>query len=440
MRRTSYVFAIFLFVQFAATAQLKRISIPLGDAVSRALEASLLTGENARPFHIRISVSEPENPQSPYQGAIEEWWVSSNQWRREVTGKDGMRQTIVVANGNRTEKDEGDYFPRWLQSFVNAAFEPVPANSASAFAASGATIDQITLPNGDKSDACARLKSRIGSEGRAIDLFSNVCFDKDRRLKFYGSPGYSMEFHDYRAFGKKQFPREFACDPESGTHLVGKVVALEEESGADSPSLFTPLASTDTRFRSITVSAAQLERFTAAIPPLAWPTIRSGNTIGNLAIYVGVDSAGKVREAWPLNGDNGDMHDFLREQARTWQLKPAVDSSGNPIQIEGAVSFHYETRIGRPLPLVTGAAIQNQILNCPYNPILPSGLLPKATKIAIHLSIDQTGKVAGVNFPGINAWTAFQHTGLSAKECRFKPYLEDGKPTYYFMDLDFTAP
>jgi hypothetical protein len=83
---------LLLAVGVSALAQIKRTKVPLGDAVSKALAVSDLTGENARPFHIRITVSEPENPQSSYQDSIEEWWASKNQWRREVTGKDNLRK------------------------------------------------------------------------------------------------------------------------------------------------------------------------------------------------------------------------------------------------------------------------------------------------------------------------------------------------------------
>jgi hypothetical protein len=352
MKKCALVIAVLLLVSIAVHAQVKRTSVPLGNAIDKALNQFLLTGRNARPFHLRISISEPENPQSPYQGAIEEWWVSDNQWRREVADKGGMRQTIVISNGNRTEKDEGDYFPLWLRSFVTAAFDPVPGNAPSVFATSGATVDQITLPNGARSDACARFKSQVGSGINAIDIFSNVCFDPDGHLKFYGSAGYDMEFHDYHGFGKKQYPREFADDPESGTHLVGKVEIIEDESRADRPGLFSPLASTDDRFRTSVVSTAQLEKLVAGIPPIAWPTVRSGHTSGNLAIYIAIDTDGKVREAWPLTGDNGELHDLLRQQAHNWQIKPVVDSSGSRVQIEGSLSFHFETSIGKPLPVV----------------------------------------------------------------------------------------
>jgi hypothetical protein len=104
--------------------QIKHTSVPIGDAVDKALKKTLLTGEDARPFHIKITVSEPENRESPYQGTIEEWWESANKWRREVTAKNGMRQTIVFVDGKKTEKDEGEYFPLWLRNVVTAVLIP----------------------------------------------------------------------------------------------------------------------------------------------------------------------------------------------------------------------------------------------------------------------------------------------------------------------------
>jgi hypothetical protein len=143
-----------------------------------------------------------KNPQSPYQGTIEEWWSSPTQWRREVTAKEGMHQTIIVVNGKKSERDEGDYFPLWLRNFVTALFDPVP--DASAWTANGVTIDQTIMPNGDKSDACARIKSKIGTG--------------DRITRF------SMSFNHYRDFGEKEIARALGDAAEPGTGLGGDVV------------------------------------------------------------------------------------------------------------------------------------------------------------------------------------------------------------------------
>jgi hypothetical protein len=195
MRKVEFSLALLLSVAYLVMhGQVQRTTRPIGDAVSKALATGVLTTQGGRPFHVRIVVSEPENQQSPYQGTIEQWWSSPDQWRREITAKGGMRQTIVVNGGKKTEVDEGDYFPLWLRSFVEAVFDPVP--NAAAWQTSGGVIEQITLSNGSKSDACARAKSKIGSGDRATDAFSNVCFDGEGRLQFVGSPSYSMEFHD----------------------------------------------------------------------------------------------------------------------------------------------------------------------------------------------------------------------------------------------------
>src|SRR5436305_175244 len=166
-----------------------------------------------------------------------------------------MRQSIVFVDGRKTEKDEGDYFPLWLRRFVTAVFDPLP--NAAAWKGSGITIDQITMPNGAKSDACAKAKTKVGTGERATDAFSNVCFDGEGRFHFIGSPAFSMEFHDYRGFGKKQVPRHYVDNPEPGTTLVGEVIQLDDGSKEAKADTFVALPANDDRFRSIPVSSAQ---------------------------------------------------------------------------------------------------------------------------------------------------------------------------------------
>ena len=186
MRISGYVAAfVLLFSALCLNAQIKKTSAPLGDAIEKALEKSALTKGDASPFHIRIVIDEPENPQSPYRGTVEEWWASDKQWRREVTDKEGLHQTVVVNNSVTTEKDEGDYFPLWLRSFVFALFDPAP--DAEEFHKSDATIDQMTLPDGRQSLPTARLAHKVGTGVRATDIYSNISFDDKGRIDHYGS-------------------------------------------------------------------------------------------------------------------------------------------------------------------------------------------------------------------------------------------------------------
>lgn len=429
--RSCVLTACLLLITISAQSQIQRTEVPLRDTLRKALAHSTLTGSDARPFHLRVKVSEPENPQSPYQGTIEEWWQSADTWRRVVTDKDGMRQTIVVSHGVETERDEGDYFPLWLRSFVTALFDPVPG--AASLQTSTAMIQQITMPNGDKSDACVRGVTKVGSGDRSIGAYSVVCFDGHARLKSIVTPGYDMEFNNYQRFEHVEIARKLIDNPEPGTELVGTVAELEDLK--DSADLFQPLDSHDARFRSVAISWQELEKLTADAPVIQWPAVRSGNTSGRLAMYMSVDATGQVREAWPLNSDNAGLEDPAREQVRKWKLKPMTDK-GLPVQVDGVIAFAFGTKVENPLPVLsTPDAIAQQMSGCQYKPVLPKGVLKSGESVKIRLSVNEQGKLTGESFQGPDV-----ETGLDTSECRFKPYLVNGKASYYYIDLVFTAP
>jgi hypothetical protein len=434
-----FLVALLLTTGTALQSQVKRTSIPLGNAISVALEKSSLTGDDASPFHIRIVIDEPENPQSPYQGIIEEWWASKDQWRRDIKDKEGLHQTVVVNKGVTTEKDEGDYFPLWLREFTFAVFDPVPEGEA--FRKSNATIDQITLPNGARSAPNARLKFKVGTGARATDAFANISFDEKGRLSFYGSPRYSMEFHDYRSFGSKQVARQLVDHPEPGTELVGKVVILDDLSKvADAYELFTPLPTSDDRFRTFTMNSEQMEALTADTKPVDWPSVRSGNTSGQLAMYVSIDNHGQVREAWPLNSDNAGLEDPARDQVRKWKIEAPADKDRKPVQVDGALGFHFQSKIENALPILTSREeIERQIIQCNYNPMLPSGVLPSRQSFKIRVGINERGEETGETFPNVTS-SAIQATHFEPHLCTFRPYIVNGQATYYGIEFTFTAP
>jgi hypothetical protein len=430
--------AAFLFCLVSySNSQIKRTTVPLGDTLNKALSKYSLISQGSEPFHLRVVVSEPENPQSHYQGIIEEWWISPSQWRREVTDKDGLKQTIVFLNGTKTEQDEGDYFPLWLRTFVTAAFEPVP--NLSAWTSSGLQIEQITMPNGDKSDACVRTQAKIGEGDRASTSYSNLCFDKEGRLQFFGSPRYSMEFRDYRSFGKKQFPKRFVDHPEPGTELVGAISVLEDKSKfQDTGSLFVPLKGDDDRFASIPISTAQLELLSVGNPDIVWQPVHSGNVHGRLAMYVSVDLNGQVREAWPLNSDNAGLEDSARDQVRQWKLKPAADKNGNHVQVDGGLSFVFDTKIGDPIPELTDAEVRSLAVNL-VEPRWAAGSLKSGEIVEVQVSVNEQGELTGTGFAKVPS-DAQGPVMNATRQWSFRPLMRNGKPQYFHGVIRFIAP
>jgi hypothetical protein len=299
------------------------------------------------------------------------------------------------------------------------------------------------MPNGAKSDACARAQSKLGTGDRATDAFSNVCFDGEDRFHFIGSPRFSIEFNDYRGFGKKQVARRYVDNPEPGTTLVGEVVQLDDGNKTTQPHLFDPLATNDDRFRSIPVNPAQLEQMTAEAIPVTWPPVSSGNVHGRLAMYISVDNHGQVREAWPLNSDNAGLEDPAREQVLHWKIKPPVDSAGNPLQIDGGLGFAFQTVIGNPLPVLSNEearALATRIVE----PQFPPNVLKSGVRYRIRIAVNEQGKFTGgaagdsdipgtVVMPGEGVFPVMTALG----QWQFKPLIRDGKPQYFHAELIF---
>ena len=90
-------------------------------ALDRALKTSSLTFKG-KPFH---AVMEIGKTGEDYSGRVEVWWVDGTKYRVVVTSPK-FSQERVVSGDRVSEKDEGDYYPRWLENFVLAIINPVP--------------------------------------------------------------------------------------------------------------------------------------------------------------------------------------------------------------------------------------------------------------------------------------------------------------------------
>jgi TonB family protein len=422
-------------------------SVPLGNALNHALEQSSLTGVNAKPFHIKVHLFESTNPTSPYHAEIEEYWVSLLQWRRTIDSEK-FEQTLIVNGEQVSEQNTGDYYPLWLRSFITGIFDLVP--NVDQWNKLDAKVMQITLPNGQRSDACARMKFKLGSDTVDNDAFASVCFDGSGLLKFIGSPSYSMEFHDYKSFATKMVARRYQDDPEPGTELVANVVLLEELKKPDA-ALFSIGQPTppEQRLQSVHVGQATIEQAAEGQPALVWPPVPSGKTTGLLSMYISVDRQGRVREAYPLNSDNARLQDAARDQLLNWKLKP-MTAKDVPVQAEAGLTFRFETTLAtnRPQPAAQAASAAPSSGVTPpivvqVSPGVLGGLLvdnpapvypPEAKqrhiqgKVVLALMIDTTGTTKDIRVLTSPDQALTDSAIAAVSQWRYRPYLLNGSP------------
>jgi TonB family protein len=439
--------ALLLTARVCSGQRVTETAVPLGKALDHALEQSALTGANAKPFHLKVHLFESTNPPSPYRAEIEEYWVSPQQWRRSIDTPE-FKQTLIANGDQISEQNTGDYYPLWLKSFITGIFEPVP--NADQWNKLDAKITQITLPTGQRSDACARMKFKVGSDTVNNDAFANVCFDGAGLLKFVGSPGYSMEFHDYQRFGKKMIARRYQDDPESGTELVANVVLLEELRKPD-VTLFSIGQPTppEQRLQSLFVSQATIERAAEGQPALAWPPVQSGKTTGLLSMYVSVDRQGHVREAYPLNSDNAGLQDAARDQLLKWKLKPMA-ANGVPVQAEAPLTFRFETTLATNAAQPTAQASSASPASGPVPPLTvrvspgvlqgflvdhPAPVYPPEAKenhiqgkVVLALTIDKTGTTRDIRVVTSPDQALADSAVAAVSQWRYRPYQLNGSP------------
>ena len=434
-----------LTASICSSQRVTETTVPLGNALSHAIEQSSLTATTDRPFHIKVHLVESTNPPSPYQAEIEEYWVSPQQWRRSIDAPE-FKQKLVVNGDRMSEQIVGDYYPLWLKEFMIGIFDPVP--NMDQWNKLDAKITQITLPTGQHSDACAHMKFKVGSATVNNDAFASVCFDGTGLLKFVGSPGYSMEFHDYDRFGKKMIARRYQNDPESGTELVAKVVLLEELKNPDL-SLFLVDQPTpqDQRLQSVYIGQDTIERAAEGQPALAWPQVLGGKTVGVQSLYISVDRQGQVREAYPLNSDNAELENAARDQLLKWKLKPMV-SRGVPVQAEAALTFRFETTLKAnaaqpkpqtlatpssssaavPLAVRVSPAVLQAFLLDHSDPIYPPDAKRNNIqgKVVLALTVDKTGMTKDIHMLSSPNQALTDSAVAAVSQWHYRPYQLNG--------------
>src|SRR5271154_6720759 len=137
-------------------------------AVAKANKVSSLTGPGVEPFHLKFTISEPANPKSQYTAVVEEYWKSEKDWTRTIDSP-GFQQHVIVKDGNRTEENDGSYYPLWLRNFVTAAIEPL--EDGSFWEKVSARIVITSSINGHPNTSCARAQFKVGTAAVNNDAF-----------------------------------------------------------------------------------------------------------------------------------------------------------------------------------------------------------------------------------------------------------------------------
>lgn len=391
-------------------------------ALNRALQMSSLTNEG-KPFHAVLVIGKVK---SPYSGRLEVWWAAKQRYKTILTSPD-FSQTKIVNGAEVMETDAGDYYPRWVENFVEAILDPVPMIEN--FRGRGGSVmigPQIT-------NSCLRRDDRRGGITDVM-TWGEICFSGSKpHLQSVLTMNYGVEFADWKSFGKKEVARSYKTDVLDYEEVVARLSTLEElrNPPEDLFSIKNPTPP-EQQIRTAFVSTQQEESLVEQSPKINWPTVREGKTEGYMIVYARTDRTGQVRETAKHNSDQPGLEDFGMQQALRYKFKPLL-IDGVAVQMEMPLVLHFSSKVADPLPFLTGQELLKQISGC--NAKLVSEI-PKSRRVTpTSIAVNEEGKLTGEGYgPQVDAGSpAVLVTPVLAMglDCHFAPLVRNGIVTYY---------
>jgi hypothetical protein len=318
--------------------------------VKKAVERSTLNQPGTKPFHLKavLAPTYERDLSSNRTGEVEIWWISPNQWRREVRSPDFHQ--VCVFNGSREwQKNEGDYFPEWLRETSVALIQPVP------------DLDQVLKQLGE-----ADVKRLFGathfswmtmsSDGNVEKgMGAGITVTENTGLLQGGSDiGWSGYYSDYKGFHGRMVARKVSVgSPE----VTAKVTILEDFRDISS-NLFDASAGVGDSppLKTLVVPEPDLRKNLLPTSQVVWPTLKDGPVEGTVTTEIVVDRTGKVREVGTIVSDNPGVSETAGKAIGSMQFKPYIQD-GNPIQVVSRITMPFKTL--RPAGMETFGSARN---------------------------------------------------------------------------------
>lgn len=319
-------------------------TVPNAAAVDRALELCALT-HGSQPFHLTLRVTPPgrdaENTtldpevSSAMQAQVEVYWLNGITYRTEIHAP--RFSQIRIVNGSVVEEhNSGDFYPRWLQNFVDALLEPVPK-------AALLRRQPGSVPVSLESHAC--ISGPDGDETQT----AQVCFQNtEPRLASGLDFTRYVSFDDFAPFGAQQVPRTLINVLPTDILVHGNITVLEPLPQSAYPKLkatqFTPLSEqihTHLVSRGMaralldTTHSEQSHAQLIAYSPSSEP---ADELQDHTMVYIRTDRTGRVREAYPDTADVYGQHHAAIAHALTLRFKPLL-VNGVPQQMEAPLEL-----------------------------------------------------------------------------------------------------
>jgi hypothetical protein len=308
----------------------------LAKDIKKAVERSTLDQSGTKPFHLKATLapSFERDKESGRTGEVEIWWASPTQWKRELRSPE-FHQTEIVDGAHDWQKNEGDYFPQWLQQTVVELIRPVPPLDQ--------VLEQARAANLRRMGPMTNLSWTTPSGTAEIHntLPSWVAWQNSTGLLLYaGGLGWGGEFKDYADFHGRMVARTVKV----GTPQVTAKITTLDDLG-ETPAGFFSTSSSAGDFQplqTVLLDEISLRKNLPPMEPVSWPPLQDGPLEGNVTTEVVVDREGRVRDVGTVISENSAVNDAGKHAVLALRFKPFV-VDGVPVQVMSQLTIPFKT-------------------------------------------------------------------------------------------------
>jgi hypothetical protein len=383
------------------------------------LEQGTLIKLGAEPFHLKAAIYAGRD-QKP-SATVEIDWATLNKYRRVIQSKD-FSQTLIV-NSEKVHNESGQYFPGYLNVILAAMVDPTSLLGMM-------QPDDIAWT---KAGGQAQENGSVCFQGKFSGCFSG---DRSLGLRETIKPlGTSVEFTDYKKFHSERIARRINVTTGNRSFYRVIVEKLDElKQGSDE--LFEVNESTPANKILLNkfLTDDQLRAMLDGPAEIIWPQIPDKVEEGTTSYYVAIDQKGVVRDVTPIDVNIERANDSAVRQIKRWKFKPYL-INGIPAQVEGRMSFHYNTRQYGPKDILSDEEVRILATN-QVQPIMPEGSVSKGTTYDVWISVDSDGIIIEKLF-GSGPKELWAMCDKALMQWHFAPIMENGQPRPYRAHVIF---
>jgi hypothetical protein len=308
----------------------------LAKEVKKAVERSTLDQPGTKPFHLKaiLAPSFERDQESGRTGQVEIWWESPTQWKREVRSPEFHQ--IEIVNGTRDwQKNEGEYFPQWLQETAIELIKPVPPIEQ--------VLDHVESAEVRRMGPTTNLNwiTTSGTAEVRNILRSWVALQDSTGLLLYaGGLGWGGEFKDYTSFHGRMVARTVSV---GSPQITAKVMILEDLGQIPAGLFDASVNGGDPQpLQTILVDETSLRKNLLPMEPVVWPPVQDGPLEGNVTTTIVLDREGKVRQIGAVISENSGVNDAGMQAVAAMRFKPFLND-GTPVQVMSQITIPFKT-------------------------------------------------------------------------------------------------